>query len=216
MVIVGASGQAREVAWYLEEINRERPTFSLAGFIVSDLSRLGSTDSADRILGDYEWLSTHQGEVDGVILGVGTPGSRLRIATEVGAAFPRLEWPIVRHPSARMDWDSARTGRGVMVGAGVVGTVNMVFEEFAMLNFGCTLGHEAHVGRATVVNPGANVSGGVQLGDGVLVGAGAVVLQYRSVGHDAVVGAGAVVTKDVEPRTTVVGVPARARTGAAR
>jgi sugar O-acyltransferase (sialic acid O-acetyltransferase NeuD family) len=211
VAILGAAGQAREVAWYVEDINRDQETFVVLGFVVSDRTRLGPHDSSERVLGDYGWLESHRRDVDGVILGIGTPGPRLRVAAEIAAGFPEFDWPIIKHPTARMDWSSAKLGRGVMIGPGVVGTVNITVDEFAMLNFGCTIGHEAHVGRGCVVNPGANVSGGVGLGDSVLVGAGAVVLQYRVVGRGATVGAGAVVTKDVPAAATVVGVPALAR-----
>jgi len=48
------------------------------------------------------------------------------------------------------------------------------------------------------------------LGDSVTIGAAAFVLQGISVGKNAFVGASACVTRDVEPQSTVVGVPARA------
>lgn len=50
--------------------------------------------------------------------------------------------------------------------------------------------------------------GAVKIGDYVFVGPGAIILPGVSVEDGAVVAAGAVVTKDVPPRTIVVGVPA--------
>jgi serine acetyltransferase len=43
----------------------------------------------------------------------------------------------------------------------------------------------------------------------VLVGTGAQVLQNLKIGENAIIGAGAVVSKNVEPMTTVVGIPAK-------
>lgn len=48
-----------------------------------------------------------------------------------------------------------------------------------------------------------------KLGNGVLIGAGAIILGNITIGECARVGAGSVVVKDVPPRVTVVGVPAR-------
>jgi acetyltransferase-like isoleucine patch superfamily enzyme len=45
--------------------------------------------------------------------------------------------------------------------------------------------------------------------DGASLGAGATILPGVTIGENAVIGAGAVVTKDVPPKTTVVGNPAR-------
>ena len=78
-----------------------------------------------------------------------------------------------------------------------------------MVNLLCTIGHESVIGRGAVLNPTVNISGGVTIGEGVLIGTGAQVLQYLTVGENATVGAGAVVSKNVEPGTTVVGIPAK-------
>lgn len=50
---------------------------------------------------------------------------------------------------------------------------------------------------------------GPTLEDGVKVGAGAIMLPGVCIGARSIVGAGSVVTKDVEPATLVMGVPAR-------
>ena len=50
---------------------------------------------------------------------------------------------------------------------------------------------------------------GPTIGDRAIVGAGATLLPAVVIGEGAVVGAGSVVTKDVDPGTLVMGVPAR-------
>lgn len=49
----------------------------------------------------------------------------------------------------------------------------------------------------------------IRVGSGATIGSGAIVMGGVTIGSDALVGAGAVVTRDVPPRATVAGVPAR-------
>jgi sugar O-acyltransferase (sialic acid O-acetyltransferase NeuD family) len=206
IVIIGAGGHARETAWTAELCG-----FEVVGFVVTDLTRLGGSDSRERVLGDYEWLERERGTFDVMALGIGTPSARLRVADDLANRFPDVEWPVLVHPTAVIDASSATLEHGCMIGAGVTATVNVHLSGFAVANFGCTLGHEARLGRGVVVNPGANVSGGVVIEDGAQIGSGAQILQYLRIGRAASVGAGAVVTRDVAPGDTVVGVPARTR-----
>jgi sugar O-acyltransferase (sialic acid O-acetyltransferase NeuD family) len=217
IVVIGAGGFAREVRWLIEEINRASPTpeFEFKGYAVSDLSKLGEHDSREEVLGDYEWIEAHRGDVDVLTIGIGTPGSRLKVSSELEQRFPELEWPSLVHPSAIYDRARCRLEKGTLFCAGVIGTVNVLLEPFAMVNLACTLGHEAVLGRGCVLNPTVNISGGVVLEEGVLVGTGAQILQYVRVGRNATIGAGAVVTKDVPPGQTVVGIPARPLTRSA-
>lgn len=209
IVVLGAGGFAREVRWILRERQRSGDDVTCVGFVVTDLGKLGEYDSRELVLGDYSWIEAHRGDVDGLALGIGAPRYRQRVSAELCARFPEIAWPPVIFPGVIFDWDSCAMGRGVVVCPGVVGSVNVTLGEFSMVNYGCTVGHEAVIGPSAVVYPGANVGGGVVVGAAALIGSGAQVLQYRSVGEGAVVGAGAVVTRDVAPFSTVAGVPAR-------
>ena len=134
IVVVGAGGFAREVAWLVREINRASKRYEFLGHVVTDLARLGEHDSRDQVLGDYGWIERNRGIVDALAIGIGTPGARLRVSAELEVRFPEIAWPALVHPSAQFERESTSLGRGVLVCAGVVGTVNLVVEPFAMIN----------------------------------------------------------------------------------
>jgi sugar O-acyltransferase (sialic acid O-acetyltransferase NeuD family) len=207
--IIGAGGFAREVRWLVDEINASSAVYSFRGYVVSDVSKLGSHDSTAEVVGDLRWLVEHRDEVDALAIGIGTPAARLKVSGDLQQHFPDEKWPALIHPTVRLDRASAEIGPGVLLCAGVIGTVDVRLKPFSMVNLACTLGHECEIGRGAVLNPTVNISGGVLIGDGALVGTGAQVLQYLKVGARATVGAGAVVTKDVADGVTVVGAPAK-------
>ena len=207
IAVVGAGGFARELRWLISEIEGDPTPFEFCGYVVTDMARPGA-DGRD-VVGDYSWIEHNVATLDCLAIGIGDPEARLRIAHELSAAFPTIDWPILIHPSVRIDRQSSTLGRGVVLCAGTIGTVNVQIDDFAMVNLACTIGHEARIGQGCVLNPTVNVSGGVTLGDAVLVGTGAQLLQNLTIGAGATVGAGAVVTKDVAPDATVVGMPAK-------
>ncbi len=209
LAIIGAGGFARELAWLVRDINRAAPRYEFLGYVVSDLSRVSEHDSRAQILGDYEWIAANLRDIDALAIGIGTPSTRKSVATELEMRFPQLEWPSVVHPTVQFECSSAQIGKGVILCAGVIGTVNIAIEPFCLVNLSCTIGHEAWIGKYSVLNPTVNISGGAHLGEEVLVGTGAQVLQYIRIGDRTTIGAGAVVTRDVGAGKTAGGVPAK-------
>ena len=95
----------------------------------------------------------------------------------------------------------ARIGKGIMFDHAtsvVIGETAVVEDDFSML-------HEVTLGGTGKVGGDRHP----KIGRGVMIGAGAKVLGNITVGEGAKVGAGSVVLQDVEPYTTVAGVPAR-------
>ncbi len=211
IVVVGSGGYSRELCFWLStmEDSPGEPSFELVGMIVSDADRFPPPPGESRFLGDYRWLEEHRGEVDAAAIGLGTPWARREIGDTLTERFPEIDLPPIVGPHVAYDGGSSPLGRGVILSGGVMATVGITFGDYLMINMNATIGHEAVLGRGVVINPCATIAGGVTLGDDVLIGTGAEILGGVTVGEGATVGAGAVVTSDVEPGTTVVGIPAR-------
>jgi len=96
---------------------------------------------------------------------------------------------------------AVKMGKGIMLDHGtglVIGETAVVGDNVSMLQ-GVTLGGTGK----------ADQDRHPKIGNGVLIGAGAKVLGNIRVGDCSRIGAGSVVLKEVPPRTTVAGVPAK-------
>ena len=201
VVVAGAGGMGREaLAWYVDHHDRDVDGFLDDGVIgeVADLP----------ILGGFDWLETVTDPVE-VVTGVGSAAARQRLVA-TAEAHDYVSLAVVQHPSAVVG-AGVTLGSGSVVGPNTTLTRDIWVGRTTIVNYGAQIGHDGHLGDRSFVGPGVVLSGNVTVGEGAWVGAGATVLQGLTIGRDAVVGAGAVVTADVEPGTTVVGVPARPR-----
>ncbi|ULJ59546.1 serine O-acetyltransferase [Wielerella bovis] len=97
---------------------------------------------------------------------------------------------------------AARFGRGIMFDHGT----GIVIGETAVLGNDISLLHGVTLGGSGKESGDRHP----KIGDGVMIGANASVLGNIRVGQCAKIGAGSVVVRNVEPQTTVVGVPAKA------
>jgi sugar O-acyltransferase (sialic acid O-acetyltransferase NeuD family) len=202
-VIFGAGGHGRVVLDILLSARRYRPV----GFLDSNPSLHGRRTDGLPILGGLAALPglAAQG-ITSATIAIGDNGIRRSIADETeGAGFELIN---AIHPSANLA-HNVSLGRNVTIAAGALVCAHCQIGDSAILNTGCIIDHETMVGTAAHVCPGARIAGRVTIESGAFVGIGATLLQCLRIGHDAIIGGGAVVTRDVEPMTTVVGVPAR-------
>ncbi len=137
------------------------------------------------------------------------------IHTEDGTVL----WPPVDiHPSAKI-------GKHVMIGryTNICGDIEI--GDYTRIQGFCFIPDSVVIGQYVFIGPNVTFTnikkprvrgfalkerdGITVVEDDARIGAGAVILPGIRIGKGALVGAGAVVTKDVEPDTIVVGIPAR-------
>lgn len=199
IVIVGASGFAREIKWVVDRINAVEPYWSFLGYIDNCISN-------ERVIGNDEYLLQFPNELS-VAIAIADTEQRRRLAN-MYQQNSRLEFPNLIDPSVIMS-TGISIGKGNLICAGSVLTVGIEVGDFCIINLNCTVGHEAALESFVTVNPSVNISGKVHLAECVNVGTGSQILQGQCIGANTVVGAGAVITKDVPNDCTVAGVPAK-------
>lgn len=190
--LLGAGGQAREVAGYL-------PPGTNVFWAVSP-------DYIDPAEQDYvDITSPPPAARDAWVVGaVGAPALR----RDLVAAWPGDHFLTVVSAAAYVD-PTCIIGAGTVIAPGAVLSADVVVGEHCQVNLGATLSHDVTVASFVTISPGAHIAGRVRLGDGVFVGIGASISNDVTVASGVVVGAGAAVLTDVTtPNAVVAGVPA--------
>lgn len=205
VIVIGAGGFGREVLDVLDDqgvgvrgVVDDAPTeTNLSLLRARDVEYLGATS----VIADK--FSPREIEY---LIGIGSGSVRRRIDQSL-SAFDFAPATVVH--SAATFGHTVDLAPGVVVCAGVRITTNVRVGRHTHLNLNVTVGHDVALSDFVTINPGAAISGEVSIAAGAMIGANAFILQGLSIGDDSIVGASAAVMKEVEPRTTVAGVPAR-------
>lgn len=205
LLLIGAGGHARVVLNAL----RLSGAFRVVGALDNDTSRHGQFIETVPVLGGDESLSEfppHQVNLIMGLAGFGENVVRWGLLHSLRAEGYRFQ--TVKHPSAVIA-ASASCDEGAQLLAGSIINPGAHIGRDAIVNSAALVEHDDSVGEGAHLAPRVSLGGGVTIGERAQLGLGAVVLQGLTVGAQAIVGAGSVVTRDVEPYTLVVGVPAR-------
>lgn len=203
LLIVGAGGFGREIAWLARDIHGSSLKLTFA--VEREFYQDGLIDGAPVIpLDDVPAAITHY------VVAVGDPILRQRLARTCEKASLRPTTLV--HPSV-LNSERVKIGPGSLICAGTILTTNIRIGCHVHVNLACTVGHDAIIGDFATISPGVHVSGNVHVEDGVFIGTGASVINGTSshplkIGKNSIVAAGACVTRDVEPNALVAGVPA--------
>ncbi len=119
-----------------------------------------------------------------------------------------LTIPNIIDPSAIVS-DFTEIGTGNFIGKMAIVVAGSKIGNNNLINSKALIEHRCTIGEHTNLSTGSIINGEVVVEDGVYLGSGAICNGQIKLGKYSVVGSGSVVLKDVEPFTTVVGVPAK-------
>ena len=203
LVIIGASGLAREVFDLANTCYGTNPDFKIKGFLSdgpSNIEEMGYPNVLNTVAGYIV-------EKDDVFFcAIGNVKDRKKTSEIIlmkGGSFINLI-----HPTAIIS-PSAKIGIGVAIKAFSSLASDVTIGNFVYLQSSVILGHDVSIGDYCQVNSFAFFAGYVKVEDLCVINAGAKLIQNIKVGTGATVGIGSVVLTRVKAETTVFGVPAR-------
>lgn len=200
LIILGAGAFAMDVADLISDI----AGFEVAGFAVSTAPLPAGSSLLGKPVHYVDDLRMFVSSCQ-VVCAIGSTkrAAFIERVTELGFRFATIV-----HPTARIS-RMATLGEGTIVGPGALVSAHTETGRHVIINRGVLIGHHVKIGDYATISPGANLAGAVTVGARAFVGMSAVVLEKRHVGELSLVGAASLVTRDVPPRTRVMGAPAR-------
>lgn len=209
LVILGAGGFAREVAWQLEPEVRGNE-LDLLGFAEEPGGAHLGCKVGGYLCHELGWYLKNFETFRGVIA-IGSSKRREGVYQDLGRR--RIALHTCVDPSVRLS-STVTVGPGTVICAGSTLTVDIEIGRCVQINPGCTLAHDTVIGDFVTIAPGAHISGNVIIERGCFIGTGASIVNGTPakpivIGEGTIIGAGACVVGDVNPFSTVAGVPAR-------
>ena len=205
IIIIGSGGVGQYVAGLLNEINSQKRTWNVLGFLDEDTAKCGNDYEGLSVLGNLSWLKNHRDVY--ISIAVSDPLSKRKIIHTI-KNIGGFRFASLIHPDAWVA-QNVYIGEGVLIYPGVSINVNTHIDDFVTINMGCAIGHDCKISDFATLAPGVGMGGNVFIGEGSNLGIGSVTKQNVTIGNWSVIGAGANVITDIPANITVAGNPAR-------
>ena len=207
LIIFGASGFGREVAWLVERINKVNLTWNILGYIDDNEAIQNSEINGYKVLGKTGDIKKYSDNTY-FICAVGASKIRQNIVSKIKNINPETHFATLIDPSVEVS-DRVTVGEGTIICAHTIITVNISIGNHVIINLDCTIGHDSVLNDFVTLYPSVNVSGITTVGCCTELGTGMQIIQGITVGSHSIIGAGAVVVKNIPDKCTAIGCPAK-------
>lgn len=203
IIIIGAAGCGREVANWIEDINKIEPKWNILGFLDDNLNALEGFSCKYQIIGT---IKDHEPRKNvKYAMGIASPAVKKLIGSammEKGAQFASII-----HPSVHV-YSEYELGTGLVAYPNAKIATGCKIGNFVTLQ-STILGHDAELEDYVTVSSSCGITGGAKLHEGCFIGDHACIAVGMEIGAWAYVGIGSVVIRKVPENTRVFGNPAR-------
>lgn len=204
LLIVGAGGFGREVAWLVERINQVTPKWNLLGFIDDQAKSIMNVNYP--IVGTTADITNYPNAY--LVCAVGNSQTRKKIIQKIHLISPFQKFAVLIDPNAIYS-DTVQFGEGSIICAGSILTVNIKIGRHVIINLDCTVGHDAILDDYNTLYPSVNISGNVHSAFCVEFGTGMQVIQGIDICENVIIGAGSTVIRNINEPGVYVGSPAK-------
>lgn len=204
LILVGAGAFARELINWAADAAASGRAPAISAFLDASPDALAGFGYELDYLGTIESYQPSEG--DGLVMAIGDPIAKKRIASELAARG--AEFAQVIHPTAVIA-RSAKLGAGVVVCPYVVISADAVVGDLVAVNTLSSIGHDAVIGAYTTLSAHVDLTGAVNVGECCFFGSGARVVPRVSIGDEARIGAGATVLRRVPAGAVMFTTPAK-------
>jgi sugar O-acyltransferase (sialic acid O-acetyltransferase NeuD family) len=204
LVIVGAGDYGREILSWAWQVPAHLRSWDVGGFLDSRADILDGFELPVKILGSPDTYVFQDN--DRVVVAIGDTASRryfVQLVASRGAQFISIF-----HPSVQLGLNNT-WGVGCAFFPGAVLNTHVTIGDHVTIGFCSVLGDQTVIKSYCTLTGSAVLGGGASLGEGVYLGFHACVAAGVQVGTGAMIGAGSTAINNVEPHTTILGVPGR-------
>ena len=202
IIIIGAGGLAKEVAFIIESLK----DFEVFGFISNEGKRNERIYKDFKIVGNDEEAFLKWSDMNFVIA-IGDPKIRRKVYYMYFKKGIK-RFPKIIHPLSTVA-NEVEIEEGVIIYPGSKIMPSTKIKKFSIINTNTIIAHDCLIGKFTNLNPSSVINGNVKIGDNVLVGSGAVLHQGLSICDNVNIGIGSVVVRDIKESGTYFGNPTK-------